>query len=772
MSQFKILNLIRPSSVKDYDGYGTFLVRVIGGAYKGRDITVKGAFITCCPSFIISGTLKPDTQDTFKAYVPFEYKLENPNRIERRDALHFMAELHLGPDYLTLEALVPISTAEFKKHPLFSKHPFESTCDFFRLEMEIPLYVAFDRERVRKMKPDQLRRVHQMLMSGDIWRLWFYRYVDEFGLKEMSYAAYINFKQRYKPKINLPPFFTQVVRVYAYLKDQRAQGHEIFDLSTLCQDYFGDRKWGPKARNGGDKPVYMERVTEFLKQHALVEEEVGPETQVGKVTDLSTALQCPGTQMVARSFWCFPKDKRNNLELYHYLSHRLCDGHPRLRKGNQVPCLPSGALTDEQRRFVQHVRENQVSFLEGAPGTGKSETIVALLNEYESPMIVTFVGMMVDALQKRLGGRIGTVHTIHHVIYTAKSNSKWLKQFDIIIMDEGSNVDAKLLSEFLRVMPLVCRLVIVGDLGQIYPIKPGCPFADLTRAFPEHCFQLTQNKRAEAMVLVDAAKSIREGKGAIEFGGCLRLIESEDMEGTIKQLLLELGLGLPNPNPNPMDMQIVTLRNKDRKALNAVAEGVLHPKIPKDARRVNRETLLYPGQKIQFTKNTKPPACIVRNGELGLVQELVDSRTIIVSGKKVIIGEHEVKAKDIQPGYATTCNKAQGSEWKHIIFWIHADAYLKFSREYAYVAISRAKTSCTVICPSRAEFDKLCAQRALPRRTLLRYYLETMPIIIPLHPFEHVALKDPKDLVLLAKDIPAVPQPPEADNLKSKKAKK
>ena len=193
-----------------------------------------------------------------------------------------------------------------------------------------------------------------------------------------------------------------------------------------------------------------------------------------------------------------------------------------------------------------------------------------------------------------------------------------------------------------------------------------------------------------------------------------------------------------------MKFQLVTLKNDDKDFCNDCIEsyllesGIL-------SNRYGKVTFgkhsYYPGKKVQFTKNTKPAKDggnydTVRNGELGQVASIVEHPQGYVmkltNGKKVILSMKEDKTcvnpyMNLQAGYACTCNKAQGSEWPSIIFYVPPNPWRGFTREFAYVAVSRAKERCIVIGTEK-DFNYLCAEKAKERNTLLSYYLRRMPI--------------------------------------------
>lgn len=749
--------MIKPFTPKDFRELeeGHFRVKWDNGQKEGQ---LWGKPLTCSPSFYICGRFSVEKMRTgtwrvqMVSGVEYEYKKKTPTIIGHEDARHFIQELEWATpgkkqlrDTLMQCCNFPISVEEFKRKPFFKEHELDTHCDFFRMDYEIPLRVAMggQSQAIRKLTGDQLSEVFFILEKMP-WKLWFYEYCKPFGLKEMTYKNFNTYRFRYPCKLNHPMMLT-ALRFYGYLKDCREKhGNEVFDKNTLFKSYLNDQEWGRRAFENSDAKRLNDAL-DFLMCHAL------DEPFPGKL--------------------CMKRDIFHNRVIATALD--MIHGTPKLREGNETPCMPSDKLSDIQKSVIQHVHCNKVTFLQGAPGTGKTEVLVGIMTHFRAPLVVTFVGMMVDALQGRFGKRTETASTIHYVCCTAESleldlKTKWLSQYDLLVIDEGSNVDSKL---FYRLMNqtarYMSRLVIVGDLNQIYPIKPGAPFYDLVNRFPSHTFRLSENMRVDpdARDLARASENIVRGDKRVEFNDTSLRLYPEPTKETLEKVLNEY----VKCESDLMMMQIVTLRNKERRMLNTWTEEILLArglliKRPGQVVWINKNPY-FTGKKVMFTKNVKEDG--VRNGELGQVFKVTQDghgkiTLVLTNGKEIC------NPKYIEPGYATTCNKSQGSEWKNILFWTYQDPSPFFTLEYAYVAISRAKKQCIVV-GAREWFDAVCSRRAKSRETLLKYYLES--VSIESHPYDHVKLKIPSELTLLPIDVPAVPLFPLSDET-TKKGKK
>jgi hypothetical protein len=767
---FTVIRLLKPFTKEEYyeKNYGRLLINITKG-YKKKNtdkrIEFLGGLVVCSPMFEIEGPctiteytnhiqIKPQNKKSV-----FKYTKINSQFLTHDNINSFILELkgaaidkkHTDEMYALLRDGI-CSVNDFKKLNCFTELDMEHRCEYFRVDFEVPLHYTFPTKRaiIRKMPPADLVKAHHLLTHSP-WYLCFEKHTKPLGLCEVEYTDF----EAIRRKVKTPPLFILAIRIYSYLKKQRSQGHEIFVKEAIFTNYHNDPKW----RRSGDE-VYQAGAIELLMYHAL--------------------QYVDNTKMYVAFF----KDVAINVNLRIALKRLEIHDNPNevLVRGELVPWYPStSALTRQQNLIMKHIETNRITLVTGGAGTGKTEILVSVMAKYSNVLVVTFVGSMVDSLiQHRFDNRTKTAHTIHHIIamyyHVSGAYEKWLSEYDILVIDEGANNSSKEAQQLLSIMTqCVKKLVIVGDTNQIYPIKPGCPFRDLIAALPQHTFELTENKRVEknSRLLADASALIPKGMAdKIVFEGPLQLVTRPATEEEQFVLFKDLLLKKVKTSQDIMKLQIITLRNKDRKMLNKWTEDVLIEKkilkkpLTKTFALCNEE--YFPGKKIQFLKNTEP----VRNGELGQIKsiKMVDSShhlIVLTNGKKIKVADKEgfVSPFNITSGYATTCNKAQGSEWPSTIFWLYESPKPFFTREYAYVAISRAKLDCTVVAKHRNEFLAVCSRAAQARQTLLAYYLHKEPeILSTLIPYENIPYYGDKvdisKLSLIPHDVPIVPVMP------------
>jgi tRNA A37 threonylcarbamoyladenosine biosynthesis protein TsaE len=760
-----------------YKRYQVTLVNLKGEHIPSKKPTIfSGSMSTRASYFRISGkfTFEVSYKGDYVYSKPKNLVFEkiHPDIITRDEYNYFMLELAPTPKQVQILQPIfdelPMSVTTFKALNVFSEFQMDSKCAYFRIDYEAPLRVLFENQKsISDLSSEELVELSTMVTQYP-WKACFSKFTGK-KLKEARYAGFHAYRLNHYKGHPIQPLYLRAIRLYGFIRSQNEKGHELFRVSSLFKEYRADDDWGPLAYDCNDTDEVLIPALEFLMFHAM-----------GNANYKDTTNP-PFPEFIATF-----RDIRINRDIIDILCNRLARNANVVTKTIQsinAPCIPSPLLSNDQTNFVKHALTNRISLLEGAPGTGKTEVLVAIVAHLTrrkkgtrptGPIVATYVSNMVEALRKRFGNRPETANTIHYVCCFVEGASKeaieWISKFNVLILDEGSNIDIKLFGRLLRCMPNIAQLVIVGDLGQIFPIKSGAPFCDLVNTFPQHSFRLIENKRVEkdSLALAEAAALIRDGKSrevrfSSEKDSPLRFIErTNDRHQQFASIIHDTVKTVADI----MNFQVVVLRNKDRKELNTVVEEVLIKKgiLKKPAVCKMRIPCgdVFPGRKLTFTKNYKADDNhdSVRNGELGQVKRVINSKTFeFTNGKQISI--EFIDPKDIQPGYATTCNRSQGNEWSYVVMWIYENPNPFFTREYAYVGISRAKKQ-SIIIGTEEEFHRICKEKAKERRTLLRFYLFLERGCIELerlNEYNDLHLLPSGDFRLLSPDELAVPVP-------------
>jgi hypothetical protein len=473
--------------------------------------------------------------------------------------------------------------------------------------------------------------------------------------------------------------------------------------------------------------------------------------------------------------FCLARDlreaKRTLEALALFQANSLGSRHEPELRGVNVPEIPP-TLTDRQAEIARHIQTHWLTIVEGMPGTGKTALITWVFSHYKRVMLTSFVGMMVKSLRKRNGRRSEAAYTIHHLLAqkqhrTPEESDLWFSYFEVLVVDEFSNVSMSLFSQLVRLFPNVSKVVFVGDHRQLKPIDCGDPMGDLLQAYGS--LELHDNLRVEPSLidLQQAPALIATSKGSqakFTGKGPLRWMnKGQGLEPVFREIL-----SMPRGH-SILNTHIVALINgKDhyadgRNQINQECErmwiklGVLKPPANNGGGiQVRFGVRLYPGCKITFTQNYNSPISVkfpnglecnsdpVANGELvivksihyvkppgrGILMTVVDSedpnddpeyKTVWIDVK------HGVKPQHVDLGYATTAYKTQGREFPYVIFWNQTNAGDQWTRASAYVAVSRGK-ECVWVAGSPQDFYKVCSRVDPPRRTIMSHLLKQRPV--------------------------------------------
>ena len=392
------------------------------------------------------------------------------------------------------------------------------------------------------------------------------------------------------------------------------------------------------------------------------------------------------------------------------------DGLDRLLK--QIQRAQGITYAPQQLQAVRQAAQRQVMLLTGGPGTGKTTCLRGVLALFEAMGLETALAAPTGRAAKRLGelcGAEGT--TIHRLLETqydphsgrlvfAHDESDPLKA-DAVIVDETSMVDITLMHGLLSALRPECRLILVGDPDQLPSVGPGNLFSDLIRSGVIPMVRLTEifRQAAESAIVRSAhgvnrgeLPDLRDNKHDFFF---LRRKEPARAAETIVELVktrLPNNMGIP-----PEQIQVLSptrKRTAGTASLNRAIQEAVNPPGPDRPERRFGEYIFRRGDRVMQVRNNYDvvwkdgltSGMGVFNGDIGQVVE-VDNRaellTVDFDGRRVeytpdMLGE-------LEPAYAITVHKAQGSEYRAVILAVCEGAPMLLTRGVLYTAITRAR---------------------------------------------------------------------------------
>ena len=413
-------------------------------------------------------------------------------------------------------------------------------------------------------------------------------------------------------------------------------------------------------------------------------------------------------------------------EAEQYVAFRLAE----MARGEQVPPHGLDGLIDriqaeqgivyapQQRQAVELAAASQVMLLTGGPGTGKTTSLRGVLALFEQLGLETALAAPTGRAAKRLGELCGMeAATIHRLLETQYDPHSGRLVFahdeddplraDAVIVDETSMVDILLMRGLLSALRPECRLILVGDPDQLPSVGPGNLFSDLIRSGVVPMVRLTEifRQAAESAIVRNAhgvnrgeLPDLRDNKHDFFF---LRRKDPARAAETIVELVqtrLPQNMGIP-----PEQIQVLSPTRKrvtGTAALNRAIQEAVNPPAPDRPERRFGEYVFRQGDRVMQVRNNYDviwkdgltTGMGVFNGDIGRIVE-VDNRSelITVDFEGRLVEYTPDMLGELEPAYAITVHKAQGSEYRAVILSVSDGAPVLLTRGVLYTAITRAR---------------------------------------------------------------------------------
>jgi exodeoxyribonuclease V alpha subunit len=339
----------------------------------------------------------------------------------------------------------------------------------------------------------------------------------------------------------------------------------------------------------------------------------------------------------------------------------------------------------------------------------------------------------------------------------------------LVVVDEGSMVSLELMDGLLAALRPDARLVLLGDAEQLPSVEPGAVFRDLVAGLPEAACRLTHSYRMDAAdpagrSVLGAARALRAGDAAaLEAPGGLAGRASlsalkglgaefaEPSDGELRAFLADFqareilvhpgvreaaervygdGDGLMEGDAAALERLFqahervqVLCPLKDAPGLRSVAglNLAFHRFAAREAGALDRDLGVYAGEPVMVTVNDYRRGLF--NGDLGLVVKARQAEGIhqavafrAEGGFRLL--PHRPLAGQLEPAWALTVHKAQGSEFDRVVLVLPPPDSPLLTREVLYTALTRARKGATILGSREALEAGL--SRTSPRHTGLQ----------------------------------------------------
>ena len=446
--------------------------------------------------------------------------------------------------------------------------------------------------------------------------------------------------------------------------------------------------------------------------------------------------------------------------------------------------LQGWQFTDEQKEGIQLTLENQVTFITGQAGTGKTSVLTGALKALRAS--TGKYSFAQCALAGQAGARMQEItgfegYTIHRLLGFNKETRGFMHTdknplpYDIVVLDEISLVGGDIFLDLIKAIPTGSKLIILGDMGQLESI--GC--LNIAKDIYDSPYiktcELTKiHRQAQKSGIIVASSSIRESINIFNATQTGKHIigELQDMIFDLHSTRDEIRDTAFNyfksyydseiVKKNIMDIQILCPVKTRGEAsvfyMNNLVQEHVNPKkafsteltIPLDN---TKEFTLRENDKVMNIKNFYNLKNIqgrertVFNGWIGIVKSIkVNRREAYIYFPMIddtVIYTYKTLKDAIVLGYASTIHKYQGSSNKVIIGILDNTTPPDMrTKELVYTLLTRAEDMCVLVCQSKALHEATKKSGITNKNTFMTSMLEDKDIIACETKFEDIEDED------------------------------
>lgn len=412
-------------------------------------------------------------------------------------------------------------------------------------------------------------------------------------------------------------------------------------------------------------------------------------------------------------------------------------------------------FTSEQVEGVQMAMEHNFIIINGGAGTGKSTLVNLFLSLLNGNVLFAQT-----ALSGRAAARLAEVthkegYTIHRLLGFPLGDDRKGKflyhdenqlQFDVIIVDEISMIGGRLFYDLLRAIKSGCKVILLGDTGQLEAIGEcnvahdllACEFIPRVTLTKCHRQAMKSAIITESMKVRQGTPIINKGWVGVETRGELQDLTLDcysDASNTYHKVIRYF-TNILKKEKDIMNIQVLSpIKTRGDSCiyqLNLALQAIYNPKEKEEIVVRNSEGMVYgiqQGDKVINTQNNygvslaydEDSTTDIFNGNIGIVKEVNSKgRYMIIDFQDV--GVVRVSQKDmnnIELAYATSVHKYQGSECENVIIALDFSSYTLLSRELVYTAITRAKKNCVLVAQNKALSYAVSNPSTICKRTYL-----------------------------------------------------
>ena len=407
-----------------------------------------------------------------------------------------------------------------------------------------------------------------------------------------------------------------------------------------------------------------------------------------------------------------------------------------LRCDSQTPANPRTG--DLQELAIQTALARRFVVISGGPGTGKTTTVLKILERMVSQpggenlriALAAPTGKAAARLQETLlaGGGNGvrqdrlpkSASTLHRLL-GSRRNSVYFRHHaknplpvDLVVVDEASMVPLTMMAKLFAALPQLANVILLGDRDQLSSVEPGAVLGDIARAASEpgplhgSLVVLDKNYRfGNESNIFALCNAVREG----EIERALKILNSGERPDVISgrtppplQITERLrqrviaGYSAYLNEPDPVEALKEFKKFRVLCALRTGPYGVESlnrtiEKILREERLVSGAQNTYAGMPILITQNDYQLR--LYNGDIGILLPDPANGSLLAW----FIGEDggirrvpPARLPEYEPAFVMTVHKSQGSEFDNVLLILPDKESPVLTRELVYTGLTRARS--------------------------------------------------------------------------------
>lgn len=342
-------------------------------------------------------------------------------------------------------------------------------------------------------------------------------------------------------------------------------------------------------------------------------------------------------------------------------------------------------LTDEQMSMLEAVKNNRICMLNGAAGSGKSQTLNAILDMLDdcnkSYTCMAHTGIASKIMRSYTNRPASTIYGF----LSGENNN-----VDYIIIDEISMVDVQLFSNLLMAIGTKPNLIFIGDSAQLASISCGSLIGDITSYSAIPYVNLTKIFRYNTSGIVTIATDIRCGV-------------SDNLTTQYDDYVF-----IPT-GPEPINQVVGVYDDLIKQGYTMDDILVLCPfNVGVGSNEINRRisdkynanppvranSNIKIGDKVINIKNKYEDGELVANGDVGYLRAKEDRKYLV----DFDFGSYWIDSlMNLKHAYSISIHKSQGGSAKIVVVLIDKSHGFMLSRNLLYTAITRARDKLYII---------------------------------------------------------------------------